>query len=106
MMPSVSIIRSDKPNGPADEGILRREYQKKRTDPEAEIIKEFLKTESPYPDETPENKKFWEETADYMCEKLGGITYEELLHKFDIWTGYVEDDEREWREKKYGKPKS
>jgi hypothetical protein len=38
-----------------------------------------------------------------MCEKLWDISFEEFLHKLDIFVGRVEDDEREWREKKYGK---
>jgi hypothetical protein len=102
-MPSVSIIRSYKPLGPADERGLRREFQEKRTDPEAKLLNEFIESESPYPDKTPESKKFWDEKVDFMCEKLGDISFEEFLHKLDIFVGRVEDDEREWREKKYGK---
>ncbi len=82
---------------------FRREFQKKRTDPEAELLNEFLKCKSPYPDETPETEKFWDEKVDFMCEKLGDISFEEFLHKLDILVGRVEDDEKEWREKKYGK---
>lgn len=103
-MPSASIIRSDKPEGPADEMGFRCEIQKKRTDPEAELLNEFLECKSPYPKESAETEKFLNEKVDFICEKLGDISFEEFLHKLDILVGRVEDDEREWREKKYGTP--
>lgn len=96
-MPSVSIIRSDHPEGPADEEILRGKLQKKRTDPEAKILKEFMKAV----DDCPKSSST-EEIVNMFCEKLD-VTFEELKHKLEILYGICEDDEREWREQKYGK---
>lgn len=97
-MPSVSIIRSDHPEGPADEEILRGKLQEKRTDPEATVLREFIKA---CHDNFKDLDKLSELTNDYS-EKLG-ITPKELIHKRKIFSGYIEDDEVEWREEKYGK---
>ena len=99
-MPCTSIIRSDIPHGPSDEGILRREIQLKRKDPEAKILKELLDAWSGV------SPDIWDDLIVECCEKLGGITTEQLIHKTEIYVGTIEDDEREWRERKYGKPKS
>ena len=81
----------------------RWDIQQKRTDPEAMILKEVMNVHSPYPVGTPESHNFWEEKTQLFCQKLGGISTEEFYHKLFIFVGRVEDDEREWRERKYGK---
>lgn len=43
IMSMVSIIRPDHPESPDDIGIVREEIQEKRTDPEAMILREFIK---------------------------------------------------------------
>ncbi len=96
-MPSVSIIRSDKPKGPADINYLRRVKQRERTDFEANILKKYKKE---YPVQGSLELK--EKVNMEYCEKLG-ITIEQFIHKLEIFYGMVEDDEREWREQKYGK---
>ncbi len=101
LMPNVSIIKSDKPMGPADEGILRYEKQQKRTDPESLILREYKKKYAEV--RKSESSKIIEEVIMEYCDKLGGLTFEQFIHKLEIFYGNVEDDEREWREKKYGK---
>lgn len=96
-MPSVNIIRSDHPEGPADKGIVRAKMQEKRKDPEATVLREFIKSV----EECPQGSNT-EEIVDVFCEKLD-VTFEELIHKLEIFYGNVEDDEREWRKQKYGK---
>ncbi|MBQ6220305.1 MAG: hypothetical protein IJJ47_11280 [Methanosphaera sp.] len=98
-MPSASIIRSDIPHGPSDERSLRREIQLKRKDPEAKILKELLDAWSGV------SPDIWDDLIVECCEKLGGITPVQLIHKAEIYTGTIEDDEREWRERKYGNSK-
>ena len=76
-MPCTSIIRSDIPQGPSDEGILRREIQLKRKDPEAKILKELLDAWSGV------SPDIWDDLIVECCEKLGGITTEQLIHKIE-----------------------
>lgn len=96
-MPSVSIIRSDNPRGPADITYLRRKKQRKRTDLEAILLKEYKKE---YPVQGSSELK--EKVNNKYCEKLG-ITLEQFIHKLEIFYGRIEDDEQEEREQKYGK---
>ena len=96
-MPSASITRSDNPKGPADITYLRREKQRERVDFEAMILKEYKKE---YPVQGSLELK--EKVNIKYCEKLG-ITIQQFIHKLEIFYGGIEDDEREWREKKYGK---
>ena len=42
-MPSVSILRSDNPEGPANKSMRRYEIQQKRTDSEALILEDYYK---------------------------------------------------------------
>ncbi|WP_461436153.1 hypothetical protein [Methanosphaera sp.] len=93
-MPSVSIFHTNNPEGPANEGMLRWEIQQKRNDPESKILNEF---------KVNFEKMGSNELIEEYCEKLGGITIEQFLHKLQIFVGNIEDDEREWREQKYGK---
>lgn len=97
-MPNVSILRSDNPEGPANKSMDRYEIQQKRTDPESLILEEFYKISS---HETSLEKK--KNLITEYCEKLGGISIEQFLHKLEIFYGEIDDNEREWREKKYGK---
>lgn len=97
-MPSVSILRSDNPEGPANKSMRRYEIQQKRTDPEALILEDYYKIAS--------HEKSLEKKKDLIlkyCEKLGGITIQQFIHKLEIFYGRIEDDEREEREQKYGK---
>ena len=97
-MPSVNIIRSDNPEGPANIGMLRYDIQQKREDPEATILKEYQRIAH---QKGPAASK--KEVLLDFCEKLGGITINQFMHKMKIFYGMIEDDEREWREQKYGK---
>ena len=97
-MPSVSIIRSDNPNGPADEMGLRYEVQHERKDSEAMILNEFEKITS-----NAQPPDVLEDLIIEYCEKLGGITIQQFIHKLEIFYGRIEDDERKWRKQKYGK---
>lgn len=97
-MPSVSILRSDNPEGPANKSMMRYEIQQKRTDPEASILKDYYKLSSH--EKSLEKKK---DLISEYCEKLGGITIQQFIHKLEIFYGSIEDDEREDREQKYEK---
>ena len=96
-MPNVSIIRSETPKGPADITSLRRGKQRKRKDPEARLLRGYR---NEYP--TQGSQELKDKITEKYCKKLG-ITFEQLLHKLEIFSGMVEDDECEWREQKYGK---
>ena len=48
------------------------------------------------------SRKLFEEVDERYCQMLG-ITTDQLTHKLKILGGLIEDDEREWREQKYGK---
>ena len=97
-MPSVSILRSDNPEGPANKSMRRYEIQQKRTDPEALILKEYQKIAQQKGPLASDKEVLIE-----FCEKLNGISFEQFMHKMQIFYGIIEDDEREWREQKYGK---
>jgi hypothetical protein len=97
-MPSVNIFQSDNPEGPANESMRRYELQQKRTDFEALLLEDFYKKSSQ--EKSLENKK---QLIKEYCEKLGGITIQQFIHKLEIFYGSIDDDESEWREKKYGK---
>lgn len=96
-MSFVSIIRPEHPESPADIGIERAEIQEKRTDPETMILREFIKAW----DDNFKDKDKKNESMNEYSEKLS-ITPKELIHKVE-YMGLIEDDEREWREEKYGK---
>lgn len=100
-MSSVSIFRTNKPEGPADEGMLRWEIQQKRTDPEAIILKNYS---NEYREKRSQKVSMddLKRLDNKYCEKLG-ITIEQFMHKLEIFYGCIDDDEREWREQKYGK---
>ena len=97
-MPSVNIFYTNNPEGPANLGMLRFEIQQKRTDPEALILKEYQKIAQQKGPLASDKEVLIE-----FCEKLNGISFEQFMHKMHIFYGIIEDDEREWREKKYGK---
>ncbi len=100
-MSSVSIIRQDNPKGPADKKLLWWRIQQERKDPEALILKEYLEKTSKLSQEEPEDTFY--ELAQDCCKRLGDITLDEFFHKLFIYSGRIEDDEKEFREKKYGK---
>jgi hypothetical protein len=97
LMPNVSIIRSETPKGPADIISLRRGEQRKRRDPEARLLRGYR---NEYP--TQGSQELKDKITEKYCKKLG-ISFEQFLHKLEIFSGMVEDDECEWREQKYGK---
>lgn len=101
-MSSVSIIHSDNPEGPADKEMLMYEIQQKREDPEALILEEYSQEYRKKLVQDAPDVIFYKLNEDY-CKKLGGITMKEFFHKLKIFAGTIEDDEKEWREKKYGK---
>lgn len=100
-MTIVSIIRSDHPEGSADEGMLRWEIQQKRNDPEAIILNNYRKEYHKKRSQKVSMDVLEKLNMNY-CEKLG-INIQEFMHKLEIFYGICEDDEREWREQKYGK---
>lgn len=95
-MPNVSIFRSKTPRGPADMNSLRREKQRKRTDSEAILLRKYR---AEYPPQGSLELK--EKINEKYCKRLG-VTFEQFLHKLEIFSWIVEDDECEWREQKYG----
>ena len=82
------------------------EYQLTRKDPEAIILYDYIygmdricKMENLDEDES---EKLEAQVLSETLSKLN-VTQDELFHKLDIITGVSKDDEREWREQKYGK---
>ena len=100
-MSIVSIFRTNDPDGPADEGMLRWEIQQKRNDPEAIILKNY-RNEYRKKKSQKVSRDVLKKLDNEYCEKLG-INIQEFIHKLEIFYGEIEDDEREWREQKYGK---
>ena len=70
------------------------EIQKKRTDSEAKILREFIyDTENPYKPGTEEYIKFSEKIIKEYREKVGGISLHEVYHKINIFTCRIESNE-------------
>ena len=83
------------------------EYQFNRKDPEAIILREFIDKTGKIFDHYSSNHELYIEHILLLEEEtkhnLGMLTDEEFNHKLDIYMCQCEDDEREWREQKYGK---
>ena len=88
------------------EDLDEMEYQLNRKDPEATILLQYIhESEKIYKMEYLEKNEIEKEMSELIQKTLIklNITRDELYHKLDIITGVIEDDEREWREQKYGK---
>jgi len=82
------------------------EYQLTRKDKEAIILFRYINQLDKLSETCVTEHEFNKCKSELIKEtknKLNIFTNQELYHKLDIITGICHDDEREWREKKYGK---
>lgn len=86
--------------------MIKTEYQFNRKDPEATIIREYLDNTDNCRKKSKNEKELNEGLNNIFNDtmvKLGLNSKQKLIHKLMIYSALCEDDEREWREQKYGK---
>ncbi len=87
--------------------VEKIDYQINRNDPEAKILFDYMQKVNNLCKEYPENggkyQKLLSNLKDETKNRLNISTNEQLKHNLEIITSLCEDDEREWREQKYGK---
>ena len=84
----------------------KTEYQFNRNDPEAIILREFIAKSGEIVHNFSNNEEMYNKQMSLLKEEITqklGVGLEELYHKLNIYICHCEDDERAWREQKYGK---